>query len=158
MYLSAFMIVTPLPSIAGVPLVAEATAVPIPFSPERGESGGCDLEYFGRSTFLTLGTDANTAMEDVAAHPSTTHIGGTFTVVPMTIPAATREAVGAACAQSNSTSICSRFFASKRAVESAIFEGLELLPCAACTTCRTRGVTRDCQSKADDPGVAAIPT
>jgi hypothetical protein len=129
------MIVTPLPSIAGVPLVAEATAVPIPISPERGESGGCDLEYLGKSTFLTFGTDANAAIEDADAHPSTTHMGGTFTVVPMTIPAAIRDAVGAECAQSNSTSICNRFFESKRAVAPAIFDGPWLLPWTPCKTC-----------------------
>jgi hypothetical protein len=107
---------------------------------------------------LTFGISANAAIEDVAAHPSMTHIGGTFTVVPMTIPAATMEAVGAGYAQSNSTSICSRFFESKRAVAPAICGEPELPRWAVCTTCWTRGETRDCQSKDRDPGVAATPT
>jgi hypothetical protein len=122
------MIATPFPSIAGVPLVADIIAAPSPIIPEWGDSGGCDLEYFGRSTFLTLGTDAKAAIDAVAAQPSTTHKGGAFIVVPMTNPAAAKSAIGAGCAQSNSTSICSRFFESKRAVAPAIFDGLELFP------------------------------
>jgi hypothetical protein len=123
--LSACIIATPFPSIAGVALVADVIGVPKLVIPNCGDSGGCDLEYFGRSTFLTFGTDANAAIDDVAAHPSMTHIGGTFTDVPMTKPAAIRDPVGVEYAQSNSTSIWSRFFASNRAVEPAIVEGVE---------------------------------
>src|SRR5208283_43235 len=105
MNLSAFMMVMPFPSIAGVPLVVNTAVLPLAVKSGCDGIGGCCLEYFGRSILLTLGRDASAGMDANGAQPSTTHIGGTFTVVPITIPAFINAALGAACVQSNSTSI-----------------------------------------------------
>src|SRR5271154_3460960 len=43
MYLSTFMIVIPLPSIAEDPLVANALVTPLVVGSERGKIGGCRL-------------------------------------------------------------------------------------------------------------------
>src|SRR5271170_4748944 len=105
MNLSAFMMVMPLPSIAGVPLADNAAGLPLAAPSERGETGGWCLEYFGRSILLMLGRDARVGMDATGTQPSTTHIGGTFTVVPITIPPLVSAAIGAGCVQSNLTSI-----------------------------------------------------